>query len=58
MSRWVRRPRARVRKIDPAKRAFGDKAEWVGLLQTLQQDGLLTYTAATDSIVISAVQDV
>ena len=50
--------RAAVRKIDPAKRAFGDKAEWVGLLQTLQQDGLLTYTAATDSIVISAVQDV
>ena len=50
--------RAAVRKIDPARRAFGDKAEWVGLLQTLQQDGLLTYTAATDSIVISAVQDV
>ena len=45
--------RAAVRKIDPAKRAFGDKAKWLELLQKLQQDGQLTYTAATDTIVIS-----
>ena len=46
--------RAKVQQIDPAKslkRTFPDKAEWLGILQQLQNAGELTFAEDRDEIV-------
>ena len=46
--------RAAVRKFDKTTRDFGDKDEWKAVLKGLQQDGVLTYSEASDTITLSA----
>ena len=46
--------RANVKKIDLAKRSFGDKDEWRAVLKVLQEAGKLTYSEETDSISLPA----
>ena len=48
--------RAKVKTLDAklGKRSFGAKDEWTQALGELQKEGVLTHTAATDTITLPA----